>query len=110
MDYRNNDILRDYIGEVYDLFDTMGFYVAIGFVDSEFIHHSFGYQIFRYYSFYVGYNFKKVASQLGMENTVWSNIEGLVNKMNEIEIKIGGDMKNRAYDLDGFFHEESSLK
>lgn len=43
MDYRNNDILRDYIGEVYDLFDTMGFYVANGFVDSEFIHHSFGY-------------------------------------------------------------------
>ena len=47
---------------------------------------------------------------MGMENTVWSNIVGLVNKMNEIEIKIGGDMKNRAYDLDGFFHEESSLK
>ena len=47
---------------------------------------------------------------MGMENTVWSNIENLAIKMNEIENKKGGgDMLNRTYDLDEFFLEESKL-
>lgn len=110
MDYRNNDILRDYLGDIYDLFDTMGFYVANNFVDAEFIHHAFSYWIFRYYKFYTVYNLRKVASEMGIENTVWSKIETLTIKMNEIEIKNGGgDMINRTFDLNGFFHEESNL-
>jgi len=110
MDYRNHYILRDYLGDVYDLFDTMGLYVKNELVDSDFIHHTFSYWIFRYYKFYSLYNIKRVASQMGMENTVWSNIENLAIKMNEIENKKGGgDMLNRTYDLEEFFLEESKL-
>jgi hypothetical protein len=110
MDYRNSYILKDYLGDIYDLFDTMGLYVNDNLVDSDFIHHNFSYWIFRYYGFYKIYNMKKIALQMGIENTVWSNIEDLVLKMNEIENnKGGGDMINRTFDLEGFFQEESNL-
>jgi hypothetical protein len=110
MDYRNNYILRDYLGDIYDFLDTIGLYVKDDLVDNDFIHHTFSYWIFRYYKFYSIYNLKKVASQMGIENTVWSNIENLAIKMNSIETKKGGyDMLGHTYDLDQFFEEESKL-
>jgi len=105
---KNYSALKNGLEEIYDFFDTLGFYVEEKYIKAEIVHHYFDHWFGRYYEFYQQYHVKSLS---GHEATVWNNLSTLSKRLNEIEIKKGGKPRETISKttLAEFFTDESEL-
>jgi hypothetical protein len=80
----NYNDLKIGLEELYDFFDTLGFFVAENYIKAEVVHQYFHYWFEHYYAFFVMYNVKSVS---GYPDTVWINLPKLSNALEKVEIK-----------------------
>ncbi len=100
--------LKDIMCEVYDFFDTLGFYVENGYIKPEVVHQYFYHWFEHYYEFFTVYNIKKLS---GYNETVWIHLPKLSIVLNEVEIRqLGKERKAPTkQDLLAFFEEEATF-
>jgi hypothetical protein len=100
-------LLQNKIDNIYDLFDTIGFFVKNKFMKADVAHEYFDYWFCRYYQFFKFYEIKKLA---GFEETVWNNLSKLSHELDIIEVAQFGKRNNvlDKKELEIFFNEEQS--
>jgi hypothetical protein len=99
-------IIDKRMDKIYDLFDTLGYFVDQEYIKADVAHQFFDYWFSKYYEFYKLYNIRELA---GYEKTVWNNLPKLSTKLDEIEAKQLGKEKEKItrLDLKEFFLEEA---
>lgn len=92
--------------EIYDFFDTLGFYVIEGYIKAELVHQYFYHWFYHYYQFFNQYNIKRLS---GYPDTVWINLVSLSQRLNEIEAGKPGErrIKIDKNNLIDFFKSET---
>jgi hypothetical protein len=106
---RNYSTLKNFgLEDIYDFFDTLGFYVQEKYIKAEIVHHYFDHWFSKYYKFYEQYNVKKLS---GYEATVWDNLHTLSKLLNEVEIKKRAKPRQTISKsiLETFFTDETNL-
>jgi len=96
--------------EIYDFFDTLGFYVREEYIKAEVVYQYFYYWFSHYYEFYKLYNIKHLS---GYEDSTWTNLALLSQKLDAIEEKqLGRKVKvfNKNMLLDFFKKEKDYLQ
>jgi len=94
--------------EIYDIFDTLGYFVAHKYIRRDAVHQYFHYWFSRYFRFYTEYH---IHSKSGFEDTVWNNLPKLSKQMDIAEIEQNGK-PTETIDKDEllrFFKEEAGF-
>jgi len=94
--------------EIYDIFDTLGYFVAHKYIRRDAVHQYFHYWFSRYFRFYTEYH---IHSKSGFEDTVWNNLPKLSKQMDIEEIEQNGK-PTETIDKDEllrFFKEEAGF-
>lgn len=99
--------LRIPLEEVYDFFDTLGFFVNKKYLKPEVVHHYFHHWFSKYFELYNSYHIQKLSKQ---PNTVWMNLANLNQQLNKIELELLGKPTTRVtkQTLSDFFKDECS--
>jgi hypothetical protein len=98
-------LLTKKVDNIYDLFDTIGYFVKHQYIKDAVVHQYFDYWFSEYYTFYSFYGIKKLS---GYPDTVWNNLASLYKAMDIVETgenytaRVPIDKK----ELDRFFREE----
>jgi len=72
------------LDDIYDFFDTLGFFVIENYIKAEVVHQYFYHWFEHYYDFYMLYDVKTLT---GYNETVWINLLKLSKILNQIEVK-----------------------
>ena len=103
------DSFNGNLEEIYDFFDTLGFFIKQDYIKAEVVHNYFYYWFSHYYEFYKQYNVKHLS---GYEETAWNNLDFLLKALNDIEEKqLGRKIKtiNKNMLIDFFIKEKNYL-
>lgn len=96
--------------EIYDFFDSIGFFIREGYIKPEVVYHYFYYWFSHYYIFYNLYNIKHLS---GYVDSTWNNLAMLSKQLDEIEEReLGRKIKpiDKNMLLDFFKREKAYLK
>ena len=72
------------LDDIYDFFDTLGFFVVENYIKAEVVHQYFYHWFEHYYDFYTLYDVKTLS---GYNETAWMNLPRLSKILNQIETK-----------------------
>ena len=99
-------ILDKKMDEIYDFFDTLGYFVDQEYIKVELAHQYFHHWFSMYYEFYKLYKINELA---GYEKTVWNNMPKLSLKMDKVEAEQHGKGQKKISkdNLKGFFEDEA---
>jgi hypothetical protein len=94
--------------EIYDIFDTLGYFVEHKYIRIDAVHQYFNYWFSRYFRFFTLYH---IASKAGFESTVWNNLPTLSEEMDQEEIRQKGITVDKIDkdELLRFFKEEGGF-
>jgi hypothetical protein len=100
--------MKDLPDDIYDLFDTIGYFVKTGYMKADVAHEYFHHWFSRYYTFYEQYKYKQSTTY---EGAAWNNLHYLSRELSGIE-----DHQTGQYpcpltnaDLVRFFTQEKNL-
>jgi hypothetical protein len=74
--------MRDLPDDIYDLFDTIGYFVKTGYMKADVAHEYFHHWFSRYYTFYEQYKYKESTAY---EVAAWNNLQYLSSELSGIE-------------------------
>ena len=103
LDYK---IFEYWVGDIFDFFDTLGYFVREEYIKAEVVHQYFYHWFSHYYEFYKLYNIKQLS---GYPETTWINLPILSKRLDDVEIRQLGKKKlpiSKAM-LRDFFEEEA---
>jgi hypothetical protein len=99
-------ILTGQLDNIFDLFDTVGYFVRYKYIKAEVAHQYFQHWFAHYYRFFVLYNIRELADY---GDTVWNNLVTLSRDLDAVEINLKGGRALPVIDkvaLEKFFKEE----
>ncbi len=99
-------ILQNRMDDIYDFFDTLGYFVEQKYIKPEVVHQYFYHWFSMYFEFYKIYNIKELS---GFDKTVWNNMPKLSEIMENVESELLGKRRKKITkdDLVKFFGEET---
>ena len=74
--------MKDLPDDIYDLFDTIGYFVKTGYMKADVAHEYFHHWFSRYYTFYEQYKYKESTTY---EDAAWNNLHYLSRELSGIE-------------------------
>jgi hypothetical protein len=100
--------IKEKIDDIYDLFDTIGYFVRHKYIKAEVAHQYFDYWFTPYYTFFQLYQIKSIS---GYDEAVWNNLANLSMAMDRVEIdQVGYARKPVTKEkLKEFFEQEEKL-
>ena len=99
-------MIEYWVGDIFDFFDTLGFFVREGYIKAEVVHQYFYHWFSHYYEFYKLYNIKQLS---GYPETTWINLPILSKHLDDVEVKGLSEKKSPISKamLKTFFEEEA---
>jgi len=100
--------IKEKMDEIYDFFDTIGYFVKHNYFKAEVAHQYFDYWFSPYYTFFATYHIKEFS---GYDETVWNNLSSLSQHMDRVEIDQTGRARKpiTKEDLKEFFQQEENI-
>lgn len=100
--------IKEKIDDIYDLFDTIGYFVRHMYIKAEVAHQYFDYWFTPYYTFFQLYQIKSLS---GYDEAVWNNLANLSMAMDRVEIEQVGYARKllTKEKLKEFFEQEESF-
>jgi hypothetical protein len=100
--------MNNRMDDIYDLYDTIGFFIKNKYIKAEVAHEYFHHWFSRYYTFYEQY---KVKESSGYEQAAWNNLLYLSKELYRIEDNQTGAFAKPPTkdDLIRFFNDEKDL-
>jgi hypothetical protein len=99
-------LIEYWAGDIFDFFDTLGFFVREEYLKPEVVHQYFYHWFSHYYEFYKLYSIKKAS---GYPETTWINLPTLSEQLDNVETNQLGKKKQTISKamLKKFFEEEA---
>jgi hypothetical protein len=99
--------LDDLLDDVYDLFDTIGYFIKNKYIKTDVAHEYFHHWFSRYYAFYEQY---KIKESSGYDEAAWNNLSYLSKQLDGVEDHQTGKFSSSPTksDLLHFFTQEKN--